>query len=248
MTVGRSEKMSKSKKNVVGLEAIVEGFGADTARLFLLSDSPPERDLEWTDGGAEGVWRFINRVWRMVTESPVALPPAGAARPDAIDPAGDAALRLVHKTIQAVTEDLEGFRFNKAVARIRELVNGLGELDPALPGAPWVLRQGCEAAAQLLCPMTPHLSEELWKELGHAALLVDTPWPQADAALLVDDMVTLAVQVNGKLRGTLDMPRDADRALIERAALELPAVIRFAEGKPPRKVVVVPNRIVNVVV
>ncbi|BBK45310.1 leucine--tRNA ligase [Allostella vacuolata] len=248
VSVGRSEKMSKSKKNVVGLEAIVEGFGADTARLFLLSDSPPERDLEWTDGGAEGVWRFINRVWRLVTEPSVALPPAGTARPERIDPAADGVLRLVHKTIHAVTDDLEGFRFNKAVARIRELVNGLGELDPAAEGAGWVLRRGCEAAAQLLAPMTPHLSEALWKELGHDPLLVDTPWPEADAALLVDDMVTLAVQVNGKLRGTLDMPRDADRGLIEKAALDLPAVLRAAEGKPPRKVVVVPNRIVNVVV
>lgn len=155
VTVGRSEKMSKSRKNVVGLEAIVEGYGADTARLFLLSDSPPERDLEWTDGGAEGVWRFINRVWRLVTEPETALPPVGAPRPDPLDPAADAALRLVHKTIQAVTEDLEGFRFNKAVARIRELVNGLADLPASAAGAGWVLRQGCEAAAQLLAPMTP---------------------------------------------------------------------------------------------
>ncbi|WP_374439987.1 leucine--tRNA ligase [Stella sp.] len=248
VTVGRSEKMSKSKKNVVGLEAIVEGYGADTARLFLLSDSPPERDLEWTDGGAEGVWRFINRVWRLVTEPAVALPPAGAARPDRLDPAADAVLRLVHKTIHAVTEDLEGFRFNKAVARIRELVNGLADLAPDAAGAAWVLRQGCEATAQLLSPMTPHLAEALWEELGHRVLLVDTPWPQADAALLVDDMVTLAVQVNGKLRATLDMPRDADRAAVEAAALGLAAVHRAAEGRSPRKVVVVPNRIVNVVV
>ena len=248
VTVGRSEKMSKSKKNVVGLEAIVDSYGADTARLFLLSDSPPERDLEWTDGGAEGVWRFVNRVWRMVTEPTVPLPPPGTPRSDGLDAGVEATLRLVHKTIQAVTEDLEGFRFNKAVARIRELVNNLGELDAKAAGAGWVLRQGCEAVAQLLAPMTPHLSESLWKELGYDPLLVDTPWPEADAALLIDDMVTLAVQVNGKLRGTLDMPRDTERSVVEKAALGLSAVTRAAEGKPPRKVVVVPNRIVNVVV
>ncbi|MCC7276077.1 MAG: leucine--tRNA ligase [Alphaproteobacteria bacterium] len=248
VAVGRSEKMSKSKKNVVGLEAIVDSYGADTARLFLLSDSPPERDLEWTDGGAEGVWRFINRVWRLVTESPVALPAAEAPRPAVLDADAEAALRLVHKTIRWVTEDLEGFRFNKAVARIREMVNAVAELDPRGAGAGWVLRQGCEATVRLLAPMTPHLSEALWKELGHAPLLVDSPWPAADESLLVDDTVTLAVQVNGKLRGTVELPRDAERGLVERAALALPAVSRLAEGRPPRKVVVVPNRIVNVVV
>ena len=248
VTVGRSEKMSKSRKNVVGLEAIVEGYGADTARLFLLSDSPPERDLEWTDGGAEGVWRFINRVWRLVTEPDTALPPPDAPRPDPLDPAADAALRLVHKTVRAVTEDLEGFRFNKAVARIRELVNGLADLPASAAGAGWVLRQGCEATAQLLAPMTPHLAEALWQELGRDTLLVDTTWPEADAALLVDDVVTLAVQVNGKLRATLDIARDSARDAVETAALALPAVIRATEGKPARKVVVVPNRIVNVVV
>ncbi|MGE0725593.1 MAG: leucine--tRNA ligase, partial [Alphaproteobacteria bacterium] len=248
VTVGRSEKMSKSRKNVVGLEAIVDSYGADTARLFLLSDSPPERDLEWTDAGVEGVWRFINRLWRLVTESPVPLPPRGALPPASLGPEAEATHRQVHKTIHAVTEDIEGFRFNKAVARIRELVNGLEALDPAAPGAAWVLRRGAAAAVQLLGPMTPHLADELWRQLGHDGILIDEPWPAADPALLVDDTVTLAVQVNGKLRGTVDLPRDAAQAVVEQAALALPAVHRLAEGRPPRKVIVVPNRIVNVVV
>jgi len=248
VTVGRSEKMSKSRKNVVGLESIVETYGADTARLFLLSDSPPERDLEWTDAGIEGVWRFLNRVWRLATEAPVALPAAGAARPAALAAGVEETLRLVHKTIRDVTGDIEAFHFNRAVARIRELVNGLGDLDPGAPGAGWVLRQGLEAVTLLLGPMTPHIAEALWRELGRDGLVIDQPWPAADPALLVDATVTLAVQVNGKLRATLDLPRDAGQDQIRAAALALPAVAKAAEGRAVRKVIVVPNRVVNVVV
>jgi leucyl-tRNA synthetase len=244
---GRLEKMSKSKKNVVGLDAIVDTYGADTARLYLLSDSPPERDLEWTETGIEGIWRYVNRLWRMASEPPVPLPPAGSAMPTTLSSALTAIRRTTHKTIAAVTDDLDKFRFNRAVARIRELTNTLDELPSAEPGASEVFREGLETLAQLLGPMMPHLAEEIWQTLGGENLLADQPWPEADPDLTRDEQVTIAVQVNGKLRGTLDIPRDTDTGAVESAALAMPQVMRWLEGQPPRKVIVVPNRIVNIV-
>jgi len=243
---GRNEKMSKSKKNVVGLDEIVETYGADTARLYLLSDSPPERDLEWTETGIEGVWRYVSRLWRLVSE-PAAFPPPGSAIPSGLSDALNAIRRQTHKTIAAVTDDIDKFRFNRAVARIRELTNALETVvgDDAAAGA--VLREGLEAATLMLGPMMPHLAEEMWQELGHSNLVADTPWPQAEPELARDEQVTIAVQVNGKLRATLDFPRDAAAKEVEEAALALPQVTRLLDGKPPRKVVIVPNRIVSVV-
>jgi len=247
VTAGRHEKMSKSKKNVVGLDAIVDTYGADTARLYLLSDSPPERDLEWTATGIEGIWRYVNRLWRMVSEPPVPLSSLSSPIPAALSPPLAAIRRATHKTIAAVTGDLDKFRFNRAVARIRELTNALDELPAAEPGAAEVYREGMETLAQLLGPMMPHLAEEMWETLGGDGLLADQPWPGADPELTRDEQVTVAVQVNGKLRATLDIPRDIDNAAVESAALALPQVLRWLEGHPPRKVIVVPNRIVNIV-
>ena len=245
VTAGRMEKMSKSRKNVVGLETIVDAFGADTARLYLLSDSPPERDLEWTDAGIEGAWRYANRLWRLVTERDQPLPPPGAKMP-AVSAAADQDLRRVaHQTVALVTDDLDKFRFNRAVARIRELTNAI-EAQPEAAGA--VVREALEAAVQLIGPMMPHLAEALWQALGHQRLLADEPWPKADAALAIAETVTLAVQVNGKLRGTVEVPRDVGEADAREAALALPNVITALGGKTPRKTIVVPNRIVNVVV
>jgi leucyl-tRNA synthetase len=248
VSVGRVEKMSKSRKNTVDPAAIIEAYGADTARLFMLSDSPPERDLEWTEAGIDGAWRYVNRLWRTITEQASMLPPPGAPAPE---PASGPALRVrraIHKTIGSVTDDVEKFRFNRAVARIRELTNELSALEGGGADLAAVLREGYEAVVLLLGPITPHLAEALWRELGHAEPVAETRWPEAVPALTVDDMVTVAVQVNGKLRGTIELPRDADRAEAEAAALALPAVARISEGKRPRKVIVVPNRIVNVVV
>ena len=252
VTVGRSEKMSKSRKNVVDPESIIETYGADTARLFMLSDSPPDRDLDWTEAGIEGAWRYVNRLWRMVNQAPAppgtSLAAIGVTRPDALGEHSQAVLKIIHRTIVAVSDDLDKFHFNRAVARIRELTNELEDLSPEEEGADWVMRQGLEIAVCLIGPMMPHLAEELWHSLGHQTLLADTPWPEAEADQLVEKNVTVAVQVNGKLRGTLDLPKDSDDQTAETAALALENVSAAIAGKPIRKVIIVPNRIINVVV
>jgi leucyl-tRNA synthetase len=241
VTVGRIEKMSKSHKNLVGLDTIVETFGADTARLYLLSDSPPERDLEWTDAGIEGAWRYVNRLHRLATEPPVPLAAAGAPVPAKLDGKLGEIRSAIHRTIRDVTDDLDKFRFNRGVARIRELTNLLEEIKPA-EGAGAVLREGIEVAVRLAGPMMPHLGEELWEFLRPGRLLADEPWPLHDPALAAENTVTLAVQINGKLRGTVDLPRDSAEDHATAAA-----VAKALDGKKPRKTIVVPNRIVNVV-
>ena len=252
VTVGRSEKMSKSRKNVVDPESIIETYGADTARLFMLSDSPPDRDLDWTEAGIEGAWRYVNRLWRMVNQAPAPpgtfLAAIGVTRPDALGEHSQAVLKIIHRTIVAVSDDLDKFHFNRAVARIRELTNELEDLSPEEEGADWVMRQGLETAVYLIGPMMPHLAEELWHSLGHQTLLADTPWPEAEADQLVEKNVTVAVQVNGKLRGTLNLPKDSDDQTAETGALALENVSAAIAGKPIRKVIIVPNRIINVVV
>ncbi len=246
VTVGRSVKMSKSYKNVVDPASIIEAYGADTIRLFILSDSPPERDLDWTDSGIDGASRYIQRLWRMVHEALPSLPPPGA--PAVEGGAGASEIRrAIHKTIAAVTDDLEKFHFNRAIARVRELTNALGELAPGNGENGAARREGLETVVRLIAPIMPHLAEELWRALGHQTLVVDMPWPEAEKALLVDETVTMAVQVNGKLRGTIELPRDASREEVEAAALALPRVAAATTGKKVRKVIVVPNRIVNVV-
>ncbi len=247
VAVGRMEKMSKSHKNLVGLDAIVEAYGADTARLYLLSDSPPERDLEWTDAGIEGAWRYVNRLHRLIGEPAVPLAPAAAAAPEKLEKKLAEIRGTIHRTIRDVTDDLDKFRFNRAVARIRELTNLLEEITGG-DGAGAVLREGAEAAVQLIGPMMPHLAEELWQALRPGRLLAEAPWPRFDPALAAEETVTMAVQVNGKLRGTIDLPRGSGEAAARQAALALPAVTKALDGKAPRKTIVVPDRIVNVVV
>jgi leucyl-tRNA synthetase len=248
VNAGRLEKMSKSKKNVVGLDTIVDTYGADTARLYLMSNSPPDRDLEWTETGIEGAWRQVNRLWRMVSEPSVLLPPPDTPIPRGLGEKLAAIRRVTHKTIAAVTDDIDKFHFNRAVARMYELTNALEALPEEAPDAGAVLREGLETLTRLLGPMMPHLAEEMWQHLGHGVSLADVPWPMADAELARDAQVTIAVQVNGKLRATLDLPRDAAANEVEETALALPQVTRLLDGKKPRKVVVVPNRIINIVV
>jgi leucyl-tRNA synthetase len=241
--IGPAEKMSKSKKNVIAPEPIIDAYGADTIRWFMLSDTPPERDIDWTETGAEGCWRFVQRVYRLVTEAGE-LPPPGTP----VGEAAGAALELrraTHRAIAAVTEDLEALRFNRAVARIYELANAITASDAAVPGA--VRREALETLVLLTGPMMPHLAETCWNSLGHSDLVVDTPWPKADSALVHSDMVTIAVQVNGKRRGEITIARGAEQKSVEAAALALDGVVRALDGKPPRRVIVVPERIVNVV-
>ncbi len=227
---GRIEKMSKSKRNVVDSDLIVDQYGADAARWFLLSDSPPERDLEWSEGGIEGAWRFVNRLWRLASAGS-----GGEGRDPALD-------RRLHRTIAAVGANIEALAFNKAVANLYELASAIEKAPPSVSRA-----EATETMLRLVAPMVPHVAEEAWAALGKEGLIADAPWPDVDPALLVEEEVTIAVQVNGKLRDTLTAPRGAPRETLEEMALASDKIVRSLEGKTPRKVIVVPDRLVNVV-
>ncbi|MBL6938865.1 MAG: leucine--tRNA ligase [Alphaproteobacteria bacterium] len=240
--VGHSEKMSKSKKNTVAPMGMIDVYGADAIRWFMLSDSPPERDTDWSEQGAEGCWRFATRIHRLVTEAE-GLPAPGAK----IGDISDASLELrqaTHRAIAAVTEDLAHLRFNRAVAQIYTLANAIQQNATADAA---VRREALEAIVLLIGPMMPHLAETCWEALGHTAMVVDTPWPGFIAALTKSETVTIGVQVNGKRRAEITMPVNAPEDDVKAEALKQEAVIRALEGKTPKKVIVVPNRIVNIV-
>ena len=244
VTAGRIEKMSKSKRNVVDPDVIIETYGADTARLFMLSDSPPERDMEWTEAGVEGASRFLKRIYRMAADP--SLSTAGTQLPDS--GAGGDLVRAAHRAIDAMTADIEAFRFNKAVAQLYTLANAIGEVRGDEPSDLAARRFGVETLIRLLYPLAPHIAEEIWEQLGHDVMLADTDWPKADPDMLTEDSVEIGVQVNGKLRDTVSLPVDADEDVARAAALASAGVIRYLEGREPRKVIVVRNRIINVVV
>ena len=231
-----SAKMSKSKNNVVDPVAIIDAFGADTARWFVLSDSPPERDVEWTAAGAEAANKHLSRVYRIAADLV-----------DADTPANDqdqALLKDMHKAIHDVTQGVESFGFNASIAKLYAFTNTLAKSKAGSDAK----RQAARTLAQLMSPMTPHLSEEIWSMLGGQGLIIDAPWPQADPAMLVDDEVTLPVQVNGKRRAEISVPKDMPKEEIEALALATDGVIRTLDGAAPKKIIVVPGRIVNVVV
>jgi leucyl-tRNA synthetase len=235
LEVGGVEKMSKSKKNVVDPDTIIETYGADTARWFMLSDTPPERDIEWTSAGAEASWRFVQRIWRLVNDA-------------ASHAAGNHAVtdlqRATHKVIAAVTDDIENLRFNRAIARIYELSNAL---QAGLTAKDSGVREAADTLVLLMAPMMPHLAEECWAVLGHTTTVVDTPWPKAEAALLVDDHVTLGIQVNGKRRDEIRVPKGSTKDYLEPMVMQLEGVKRALDGKPVSKFIVVPDRIINIV-
>jgi len=244
VTVGPPEKMSKSKKNVVPPEEVADTYGVDCARWFLMSDSPPERDSEWTQGGVDGAARLVQRIWRLLNEALPRLAPRGS------DPASatGAALELrraVHRALDGLTADLERFRFNRGIARLYELANTLQAFGGEAPEA---LREAYEYLTLMISPMMPHLAEEAWALLDHDTMIVHAAWPKADPALVALDTVTLAVQINGKRRDEIALKKDLPVADVEAAVLALDSVVRALEGKAPKKVIVVPNRIVNLVI
>ncbi|MCC7428859.1 MAG: leucine--tRNA ligase [Alphaproteobacteria bacterium] len=253
VTVGRSEAMSKSKRNTVDPGRIIAQYGADTARWFMLSDNPPERDMEWTDAGAAGAYRFTQRLWRMVQDALPLLPARGAAAPGPGSAASAAMRHATHRTIATVTEALESFAFNVAVARVYEFANATAEGLAAARGgdaaAGWALREALESLCHLVGPAMPHLAEELWAALAPGeGLIAERAWPAADAALALADSITIAVQVGGKLRGTISVARGAEAATVLAAAEAEPNVQRAIGGKPIRKRIHVPGKIVNLIV
>jgi len=248
VTIGPIEKMSKSKKNVVAPEEIAEAYGADAARWFMLSDSPPERDVEWTAAGVEGAWRLVARVWDLADAAPGALDGIDLAEPPQTDGAALDLRRAVHAATAGVTGDIEGFRFNKAIARLYELVAAIRKFEAGGSDAERFARaEALSALARLVAPIAPHLAEECWERIGGAGLVCEAPWPEADERLLASDTVRLPLQVNGKTRGELVVPAGAPKDEIEALALADETVRRFIDGKDVKRVVVVPGRIVNVV-
>ncbi len=231
-----SAKMSKSKKNVVDPADIIRAFGADTARWFILSDSPPERDVEWTAAGAEAAFKHLTRVWNL-SERIASLTEGKPGTGD------DDLIRATHRAIHDVTQAIEGFAFNKAIAKLYELSNTIQKSD----ASKGVQRQAVMVLAQLMSPMTPHLAEDVWARQGGAGLVTKAPWPKADPAMLVDTNVTLPIQINGKRRAEISVPKDMAAAEVEKIVLANEDVVKFLGGQPVKKLIVVPGRIVNVV-
>jgi leucyl-tRNA synthetase len=251
--IGAIEKMSKSKKNTVDPDDIISAFGADTARWYVLSDSPPERDVIWTEEGVEGAAKFVQRLWRLIGELKGLAAPAGTPIPADMSVEAAAIRRAVHGSLIKVEEDIERLRFNRAVAQIHDLANKLSaaigdiETEHVEPDISAAFREAADMLTLMLAPMMPHLAEECWAALGHPDLAAQAAWPAADRQLVVEDTIAYPVQVNGRKRADLVVARDAGNAAIEAAALALEPVRRALDGRPVKKIIIVPQRIVNVV-
>jgi leucyl-tRNA synthetase len=250
--IGPIEKMSKSKRNTIDPDDIMSSYGADVARWFMLSDSPPERDVEWTERGVQGAWRFTQRLWRLVGEAADIAKDAPAERPAQFGEAAMTLRKAAHGALAKVSDAIEKLHFNVCVAHLYEFANALSGSIGAVESTPtpdyrWAVKEAAEILVRLFNPMMPHLAEECWAALGHKTLVATEAWPQLEPALLVETTITLPVQVNGKKRADVTVARDAKNAEIEAAVLALDAIQRALDGKPPKKVIVVPQRIVNVV-
>ncbi|MFC3161715.1 leucine--tRNA ligase [Ciceribacter thiooxidans] len=252
VTIGSIEKMSKSKKNVVDPDDIIASYGADTARFFVLSDSPPDRDVIWSESGVEGAHRFVQRAWRLISEASEQMSECNANPAKEGD--GLAISQIAHKTLKAVQADYDKLAFNKAVARIYEFVNALatpltrvaaGGADRAYLAA---VKDAANILVHLIAPMTPHLAEECWRALGNAGMVAQAPWPTYDPDLVTENEIVLPVQINGKKRAELTIAREADQISVQNAVLALDAVKVALNGQAPKKIIVVPQRIVNIVV
>ncbi|QQE67124.1 leucine--tRNA ligase [Leptolyngbya sp. BL0902] len=241
------EKMSKSKYNGVDPKAVLAKYGADTARMFILFKAPPEKDLEWDDADVEGQYRFLNRVWRLVTEFAAREGDAiNAALPDSLSKDEKTLRRAIHSAIKDITEDIEGdYQFNTAISELMKLNNALGDF--ATKDSP-IYAEGVRALVLLLAPFAPHMADELWHQLGQTDSVHLAPWPSLDPAALVADEITLVIQVMGKTRGTLEVPADSDKAALEQYARDSEIAQRYLEGKDIKKVIVVPGKLVNFVV
>lgn len=252
---GRVEKMSKSKKNVVDPEQLITAYGADTARLFILFAAPPDKDLEWSDAGVEGCYRFLNRVWRLMIDLAPAVKASGASF-DAAQASGRAQelRRLTHRTIKKVTDDIEReFQFNTAVAALMEFVNGLYKFTAEraqlrTPEETVALREAAHTLTLLLAPFAPHLAEELWEMLGQPPSVATQPWPRYEPALIVSERLTIPIQVNGKLRSKIEVPADWSEEQIIAHARQDPKLQEWLQGKPSHKVIYVPKKLLNFVV
>jgi len=248
MVLKDGAKMSKAKGNTVDPQELIEKFGADTVRLFMMFAAPPEQSLEWSDEGVQGCYRFLKRFWHAVAEH-VANGPVTALNAETLDDGQKDLRRKTHQTIAKISDDI-GRRssFNTAVAAAMELLNAVNRFDDMSDAGLAVVREALEAVVLMLSPMVPHICHVLWAELGHDTAPIDEPWPSVDEAALELDLIELVVQVNGKLRGRVSVPADADRDTIEETAVADANVQRFVAGKEIRKVIVVPGRLVNVVV
>jgi leucyl-tRNA synthetase len=239
-------KMSKSKKNTVDPIENINAYGADAVRLFVMSDSPPEKDLEWTSGGIDGCWRFVNKMYRMVQDNLAVDVPK--TKPSAFSDAALALRKITHRSAQLFTEAQENFQFNSAIARLREFTNEITAFKATTPDEQWALREALEYMVQIIQPLMPHVAEELWQDLGNTTMLAESPWPMIDANLAKKDSVTIGVQVNGKVRATITLPAGSDAKTAEDLALAQKEVQNWTNGKEIKKIVVVPDRIVNIVV
>jgi leucyl-tRNA synthetase len=241
--------MSKSKNNGVDPQALVQQYGADTARLFMMFAAPPEQTLEWSDEGVEGAYRFMKRLWKAVHTHVQAGPVTAALDKAALSPAQRDIRRQVHETLRKVSHDLGTRRtFNTAIAAVMELMNALAKFDDRSAQGRAVMQEALEIVVLVLSPVVPHACHALWRELGHERAVVDERWPQVDEPALARDSIEVVVQVNGKLRGRVTVPANADEAQVREAALADEGVQKYVDGKPLRKFVYVPGKLANVVV